>query len=139
MTDIFVSYRRNDSQTVAGLINVHLESVFGKARVFFDTITIRPGEDFRKVVAAKVGGCKVLLAVIGPRWLALLQERLGDSNDFVRFEIAEALRLDTVVRALRVIPVLIDGAIMPAAELLPDDLKDLAWRNAVAVRADAVR
>ena len=67
MADIFVSYRRDDSQWPAGRINERLEAVFGAGRVFFDTINIRPGDDFRKVLGAKVGACKVLLAVIGPR------------------------------------------------------------------------
>jgi hypothetical protein len=46
MTDIFVSYRRDDSQC---------RPRFGAERVFFDTVTIRPGKDFREVLGAKVG------------------------------------------------------------------------------------
>ena len=130
MADIFVSYRRDDSQWPAGRINERLEAVFGAGRVFFDTVTIRPGEDFHEVLGAKVGACRVLLAVIGPRWLDLLEGRLGVSSDFVRIEIAEGLR-----RKVRVIPVLIDGAKPPPEGRLPDDLKALARHNAVLVRA----
>ena len=35
MADIFVSYRRDDSQWSAGRINDNLAAVFGATRVFF--------------------------------------------------------------------------------------------------------
>jgi len=46
--------------------------------------------------------------------------------DAVRIEVAAALRRD-----IPVIPVLVQGARMPAPEALPADLADLAYRNAV--------
>ena len=134
MADIFVSYRRDDSQRSAGRINDRLEAVFGAGRVFFDTVTTKPGEDFHAVLGNRVGSCRVLLAVIGPRWLEILVSQLSETNDFVRIEIAEALQ-----RKVRVIPVLIDGAKPPPAAQLPDDLKALACLNAVPVRAETSR
>jgi len=54
----------------------------------------------------------VLLAVIGRRWLIAVEEegrrRLDHSEDYVRLEIATALK-----RGIRVIPMLVDGASMP--------------------------
>ena len=44
----------------------------------------------------------------------------------MRIELASALRRD-----IPVVPVLVRGAKMPSAEDLPDDLKELAYRNAV--------
>ena len=44
MADIFVSYRRDDSQRSAGRINDRLEAMFGAGRVFFDPVTIKPGQ-----------------------------------------------------------------------------------------------
>jgi formylglycine-generating enzyme required for sulfatase activity len=134
MADIFVSYRRDDSQWSAGRINDRLEAAFGAGRVFFDTVTIRPGEDFHQVLGNRVGSCRVLLAVIGPRWLEILEARLGEDNDFVHIEISEGLQ-----RKVRVIPVLIDGAKPPPAARLPDSLRDLAQLNAVQIRADTFR
>jgi len=131
MADIFVCYRREDAQWSAGRINDSLVHAFGHGRVFFDTVTIQPGEDFVEVLGAKVGGCRVLLAVIGPNWLDILDRRRGDDNDFVRVEIAEALR-----RNVRIVPVLIDGARPPPAERLPVEFKPLSRRHAVPVRAD---
>jgi tetratricopeptide (TPR) repeat protein len=54
--------------------------------------------------------------------------RLDNSEDFVRMEIRTALE-----RRIRVIPVLVDGALMPRADDLPEDLKPLVRRNALAV------
>jgi hypothetical protein len=73
----------------------------------------------------------VLLAVIGPRWISIQDDaglrRLDDPTDYIRLELATALGRANV----RVIPVLVDGATMPALEALPADLKPLARRNAL--------
>lgn len=134
MADIFVSYRRDDSQHAAGRLNDRIEAAFGAGRVFFDTVAIQPGEDFVDVLGAKVGACRILIAVIGPRWLEILEGRLGEANDFVRIEIAEAMR-----RGVRVVPVVIDGAKLPPESRLPEELKPLVRRHAVPVRADTFR
>jgi hypothetical protein len=95
-----------------------------------DVSGIEPGKDFRKAIDQSVASCSALLAVIGPHWLDARDDaglrRLDDANDFVRVELASAL-----VRDIRVVPVLVRGARMPRADELPDDLKDLAYRNAV--------
>lgn len=95
-----------------------------------DVAAIEPGKDFRKAIDESVASCSVLLAMIGHDWLetrnATGQRRLEDPQDFVRLELASALRRD-----IPVIPVLVRGAKMPLVEQLPDDLKDLAYRNAV--------
>jgi len=95
-----------------------------------DVAAIEPGRDFRKAIDESVASCSVLLAIIGQEWLetkdATGRRRLEDPHDFVRLELASALRRD-----ISVVPVLVRGAKMPLAERLPDDLKDLAFRNAV--------
>jgi hypothetical protein len=95
-----------------------------------DVAAIEPGRDFRKAIDQSVATCSVLLALIGREWLdskdAQEHRRLDDANDFVRIELASALQRD-----IPVVPVLVRGAKMPHAEQLPDDLKDLAYRNAV--------
>lgn len=95
-----------------------------------DVAGIQPGRDFRKAIDQSVASCTVVLAVIGQEWLDLRDSqggrRLDDASDFVRIELASALRRD-----IPVVPVLVRGAKMPLAEQLPDDLKELAYRNAV--------
>jgi len=95
-----------------------------------DVAAIEPGRDFRKAIDQSVASCSVLLALIGQEWVttkdAAGNRRLDDPNDFVRIELASALRRD-----IPVVPVLVRGAKMPQADQLPDDLKELAYRNAV--------
>jgi hypothetical protein len=127
---IFVNYRRSDSEGESGRLFDDLTSHFGAESIFMDVAAIEPGRDFRKAIDQSVAACSVLLAVIGREWLeakdAAGDRRLEDPNDFVRIELASALRRD-----IPVVPVLVRGAKMPHADQLPDDLKDLAYRNAV--------
>lgn len=131
MKGIFISYRRQDSQSAAGRLADHLRDHLRDVRIFRDVETIEPGVDFVEAIDRALRSCGVLLAVIGPRWLnvadAAGRRRLEDADDFIRLEIASALGNSTV----RVIPVLVEGAEMPAADQLPDDLKPLARRNAI--------
>jgi len=124
---IFISYRRDDAAGHAGRLADNLVERFGKNRIFRDIDNIEPGEDFVKVIENAVGSCDILLAVIGRNWLSPNGSgRLNNPNDFVRLEIATALRRD-----IRVIPVLVQRASMPKPEDLPDDLDNFTRRNAV--------
>ncbi len=131
MPGIFISYRRQDSQSAAGRLADSLKEHLSEAAVFRDVDTIEAGADFVNAINTALESCGVLLAVIGPRWISIQddagQRRLDDPNDYNRLELVTALgRAD-----VRVIPVLVDGAAMPAVETLPDDLKALARRNAL--------
>lgn len=130
MGAIFISYRREDAEGHAGRLFEDLREVFGADSVFMDVVGIEPGVDFRKTIDAKVTSCSVLLALMGRQWLDLKgpdgRRRLDDACDFVRLETAAALRRD-----IPVVPVLVQGAKMPSEVQLPDDLKDLAFRNGV--------
>ena len=127
---IFVSYRRLDTEGESGRLFDDLVSRFGDRSVFMDVAAIEVGRDFRKAIEESVAECGVLLAMIGPGWLDATgdkgERRLEDPNDFVRMEIAAALKRD-----IAVIPVLVRGAKVPPADQLPDDLGDLAYRNSV--------
>jgi TIR domain len=130
MGAIFISYRRSDSQGEAGRLFDDLIRNFGASAVFMDVVAIDAGQDFRKAIEDSLGNCGVLLAMIGPGWLYAADEqgsrRLDSEADYVRLEIAAALRRD-----IPVVPVLIRGARVPRTEQLPADLADLAYRNAV--------
>ena len=64
------------------------------------------------------------LTVQDPR---LKRRRLDNPDDFLRLEVATALKSERI----RVIPVLVERSLMPAPEDLPPDLADLAFRNAL--------
>ncbi len=129
MPGIFISYRREDSAGWTGRLVGDVKDKFGADRIFSDIDTIEPGADFTDAITRAVGLCDVLLAVIGPRWLTETdtnkQRRLDDPTDWVRTEIAAALR-----RKIRVIPVLVGKADMPAEKDLPPEIKALAERQA---------
>ncbi len=135
MAKVFISYRRKDSRHITDRLYDRLAGYFDKNDVFKDVDSIPYGADFRRKLEEAVGGCAVLVAVIGPEWLTTPGEdgrpRLHDPDDFVRIEVEGALR-----RGIPVVPVLVDGAPMPRREDLPPGLEDLAYRNATVVRPD---
>jgi len=128
MGAVFLNYRRGDSEGQARALFFELVRLLGKDSVFMDVDSIALGRDFRKVLQERLESCDVMVALIGPDWLDAADpsgnRRLEDPTDFVRQEIAAALK-----RNIPVIPVLVQGARMPATEQLPDDLRDLPYRN----------
>ena len=131
---IFLCYRRSDSGTIVGRIYDRLERDFGKENIFKDVDNIPFGVDFVERLDSEVRKCDVLFAIIGQRWLKSRQRGaplLDNPNDFVRIEIASALR-----RTIPVVPVLVDGARMPLESQLPDEIKALARRHGTEVRHD---
>jgi hypothetical protein len=127
---IFLSYRRDDAEGQAGRLYGDLVAVFGRDAVFMDVTAIEPGRDFRKAIEQSLSSCGVFLTLIGKNWLTAKDEsgrcRLDDHADFVRIEIAAALKRD-----IPVVPVLLQGTAVPKPDQLSDDLKDLAFRNAI--------
>lgn len=134
MASIFLSYRRDDSAGYAGRLRSSLESRLGEGSVFRDVDAIEPGQDFVDAIEARVQACRVFIALIGQEWLeaanAAGERRLDETEDYVRREVAAALSRHD----LRVIPVLVEGASIPAASDLPGELQPLARRHAVSLR-----
>ncbi|MGE0350469.1 toll/interleukin-1 receptor domain-containing protein [Hydrogenophaga sp.] len=132
MDGIFISYRRDDSAGYAGRLYDRLVPHFGAHRVFMDVEGIELGTDFVTAIEEAVGSCRVLVVIIGDEWLtttdAAGRRRLDDPHDFIRLETVTALQ-----RGIRVVPVLVGGALMPRAEELPEDLKPLARRQAIEI------
>jgi hypothetical protein len=130
---VFINYRGDDSLTTAGLIDRELAARFGRDQVFLDSESIPLGTDFAEVLLERLRTCKVLLVVMGPRWLSLINEagerRIDDPTDWVRREIAESL-----ARELRVIPVLLDGVKLPTEEELPGEIAGISRRQYVPLR-----
>jgi hypothetical protein len=89
--------------------------------------------NFVATIEKNLHGCVAVLAVIGPNWL----QRLGSFGsrpadgpvDFLRFEIKSA-----IAQGVPVIPILVDGAIMPNAQDLPEEIKALAGLQGLELR-----
>jgi hypothetical protein len=135
---IFISYRREETADLAGRLYDRLIDRFGEDLVFMDVDAIEPGVDFTEVITRAVNTCDVLLAIIGPQWLTVTgtggRPRLDDPDDIVRLEIELALQ-----RGIRVVPILVRAMTMPRGEELPESLRVLARRHAVAVRHESFR
>ncbi|MDJ0768945.1 MAG: TIR domain-containing protein [Ilumatobacter sp.] len=134
---LFVSYRRDDSSSASGRLVDHLRGhgfgSDGDDQIFMDIDDIPPGADYRQVIDETLARSDVVLVVIGRSWLTVTdsqgRRRLDSVSDTHRLEVAAALRSDA-----HVVPVLVEDAEPPHADGLPDDIADLAFRNAFSVR-----
>lgn len=131
---IFISYRRGDSAAITGRLYERLVSIYGEENVFKDINTASQDVNFRQAVEAAILHTDVLLVVIGQSWDAVATRggtpRLEHDDDIVRLEVETGLTRDSVL----VIPVLVNGADMPAH--LPDKLDELRYRNAATLRTE---
>jgi tetratricopeptide (TPR) repeat protein len=135
MPKIFISYRRSDSQMVAGRLRESLARRMGESAIFRDKNSIGAGEDWVRAIEESLTGNVIVLALIGPNWATARDaggaRRLDDPADWNRVELELALK-----GSARVIPVLIDEARMPRAAELPGSLGQLARINALKLRDD---
>jgi len=129
MPAIFISYRRDDTVSAAGRLADALATRFGSEEIFRDIQAIEAGADFRDALRDALRTAQVVLVVIGRFWPGPRGEsspsRLHDPGDYVRMEIEEALAQD-----VQIVPVIVEGARMPAAEDLPESIRPLAYLHA---------
>jgi hypothetical protein len=142
MRGIFINYRQDDSAAVEA-VDLGLEGRFGADRVFRDIESMRPGEAYPQQLRAELEQADVLVALIGPRWLALTDEngrpRIMREGDWVRREIARAL-----ARRIAVVPVLVhprDGRPVrpPERQDLPPEIQAFADTTVVHIHWDRMR
>ena len=97
---VFLSYRRTDTLRATNQLYRALCEVLPEDHVFMDVDTIPLGADFVEFLDQEVGKCDLLLAVIGPNWLAALDRYTRERRpDFVRVEIRQALASDRRYKA----------------------------------------
>ena len=137
MAAIFISYRESDAKAWAIALRDELASSLGEAAVFFDKDMLQAGP-WNAQLQQAVQQCQVLLLVMGSHWLdaadAEGRQRLLNEDDVHRRELVLALATPGVT----VLPVLVDGAGMPAATVLPTALVGLAALQALAWGEQAV-
>jgi SIR2-like protein/TIR domain-containing protein len=147
---VFISYRRSDAPSASRQLAEALKVRFGTEEVFFDTRDVAAGTEWRSDAVRRVQESDVVLAVIGPHWVAVAEERAQRSKrdpndeDVVRLEVETAF-----AHGRMVIPVLVDDAEMPTPEALPRPFRPLArvqaqmlrhgsWERDVEALADAL-
>jgi formylglycine-generating enzyme required for sulfatase activity len=120
---IFINYRRDETQEDARAIHDILR--YRTEELFMDIELMRPGWDFKEILAEVLPSSDVMLVLIGPQWLEIKgdsgERRLDDPEDWVRMEIVMAME-----HKIPLILVLIKGAAMPKSKYLPDELKSLS-------------
>ncbi|MDX2159129.1 MAG: toll/interleukin-1 receptor domain-containing protein [Hyphomicrobiaceae bacterium] len=135
---IYLSYRRSTDGAVAMAIAESLIRHFGSANVFADVSSLNAGSSWLDETRRRLLECDVVLVIIGRDWLAATgadgRPRLSNSDDFVRYEIAQALDLGKIT-----IPVLIDDARLPSHGELPDDLRELTYRQSANIRSSTFK
>ena len=131
MPHFFISYRRTDQEGryLAHMIFRELRVRYGEQSVFLDVDSRSPGLSFPMKVDSALNRTDVVLVIIGPAWLKLLNERLEDSRDWVRYEIAQSLKRSW----LPVVPICSPGVDVPQPHQLPEELKELGWRDGVTL------
>ncbi len=131
--NIFISYRRSDSRHVAARIAEYLTQTPRIRSVFFDVDSIDAGVDFPTRINEALSQANVCIVVIGEQWSAVSDgsgaPRILQRDDLVRQEISKAFELEK-----KVVPVLVDGATMPGASELPQNIQVLSRLNAVLIR-----
>ncbi len=117
---IFISYRRTDTGAAAGRLYDFLEAKFGEQALFKDVDNIPYGRDFREEIRNAIDASVVVLVVIG-RYFLTEEKRLFNENDYVRYEISYALQQGKIV-----IPVIVNDAVMPSPNQLPEEIIKLS-------------
>ncbi|MBT3090590.1 toll/interleukin-1 receptor domain-containing protein [Streptomyces sp. CYG21] len=121
---VFINYRRGEGAYAAALLDELLSAHFGEERVFRAAKSIKAGADFATSILEAVGECHVMLVIVDPGWSSRFtpsDRRPSPSQDWVRREIEEAIRLDRTV-----VPVLLSGAERLRQDDLPEELTRLA-------------
>ncbi len=132
---IFISYRRADSAHFVDRLYPRLTQAFSESRVFKDVASIPVGIDFRTRIIDALAKSKIVLVVIGDRWLSAKDDsgarRIDREDDLVHIEVSTALEADTSV-----LPIAIDSVRFPSAAELPQAIMPLASRNGLEIRSD---
>lgn len=134
MIDIFVSYRTVDARFGAAATYELLASRFGAERIFLDNRSIPPGSRYPQRLRDALESMRVLLALIGPQWLAVDPRSPGRpllhrADDWVHRELRSAF-----ARGVPVVPVLLDGSPLPDPDVLPPDVRDLVHCQTMEIR-----
>jgi hypothetical protein len=134
-TQLFLCYRRDDSQDATGRLYDRLVDRFGSEHVFMDIDNVPLGVNFITHITEQLRVCAAVLVVIGRSWANIVDDRgvrrLDDPADHVRVEIASALK-----QSLPVIPILVQDSTMPRVSDLPADIQELALHNALRLTTD---
>jgi hypothetical protein len=133
---VFINYRREDTEAYARLLHDRLAPVYGEENVFLDVVNLTPGLRWLEQIKEHSTSSGAFLALIGPRWMSSMSDRAHarferPTEDIVKREIGFALSRGSSVQ---VIPVLVGDAQMPDGDGLPRSIRMLTSLHAVELR-----
>jgi hypothetical protein len=118
---VYVSFRSGRDEQPGLRVLDALRARFGPDALLAPLDASLPPEDSARQLNDRLDRCDVLIAVIGPDWLA------GLATSIARREIAAALLKDHLV----IVPVVVRAGRVPVRAELPADVRGLAeWREA---------
>lgn len=120
--DVFLSYRRQGGEATAKIICDRLSAK--GLHVFYDVEALRSGA-FNTTLYSVIDECRDFIIVLSPDSL----NRCSNENDWVRLEIAHALRTGK-----NVIPIFLRGFQFP--EELPEDIAILRYQNGLEANSE---
>lgn len=134
---IFVSYRRKlDKGTINHILH-RLQNRYGEKNIFFDKYSIISGDEFEKKIRSSIVESDIFLLLVNKEWSDPLSPygvaSLRHITDFVRLEIQLGIRNE-----LPIIPVLIDGAFLPEAKELPEEIRRITGYQTAPLRNDEI-
>jgi hypothetical protein len=129
VTGIFISYRREHTAFIVGRLHERLATHFGAGEIVRDIENNDPYADFGQRLDKVVASSAAFLAIVSDRWLVdrnpAGKRPIGVPRDWVQREVETALRRPDVL----VIPVLVEGAIMPGEHEMPYSIRSLVMHN----------
>lgn len=120
--DVFISYRRQGGEQAAKIICDRLKD--SGYHVFYDVEALRSGA-FNTRLYSVIDECRDVIVVLSQNGL----DRCSDENDWVRLEIAHALKAGK-----NIIPVFLRGFTFP--EVLPNDIASLRFQNGLEANSE---
>ena len=134
MSNIFISYRRTEHSSLAINFARELKAKYKNGNVFLDSQSIEPGELWPDQISKKISEASIILVLIGEYWIGDFNQegelsRISNPDDWVRREIELALSLKKYI-----IPILVNGAKMPLAHVLPNTIDKIVNFQAYNLR-----
>ena len=132
MPELFISYRRSDSQETSLRLHQALVNTFGQEQVFIDRHSMPLGTHFPSFLSNKIHSADAVLIVFGKEWANCLDDRgnrrLALSSDYVRKEVELSL-FKYQNQLTPVIPVAVNGATLEDLSELPQEIQLLSQMN----------
>ncbi|MBQ8093613.1 MAG: toll/interleukin-1 receptor domain-containing protein, partial [Clostridia bacterium] len=116
--DVFISYRRDGGDMAAMYFYQALRE--RGYSVFYDLEILRSGK-FNDALLTSIQSCRDFVLILSPHAL----DRCQEEDDWVRLEIAEALRLKK-----NIVPIMMKGFAFP--DVLPPEIDDIRYQNGLS-------